>query len=159
MYLKFAKNQFFRAIRERYCLSEGQIQHDGIPCTGINQLPQVIVSHQFCKIAADGVIVDESTGFPVDGRETNVPTGQKLVEGCFADELKGLRECLLSVYCGVRWSAKPSDKKFMFEIRTNLAKPRLVIVFQILAYSALPSPYYSSLKFCTLKKTSPNANS
>ena len=151
MYLKFAKNQFFRAIRERYCISEGQIQHDGIPCTGINQLPQVIVSHQFCKIAADGVIVD--------GRETNVPTGQKLVEGCFADELKGLRECLLSVYCGVRWSAKPSDKKFMFEIRTNLAKPRLVIVFQILAYSALPSPYYSSLKFCTLKKTSPNANS
>ena len=26
-------------------ISEGQIQHDGIPCTGINQLPQVIVSH------------------------------------------------------------------------------------------------------------------
>ena len=21
------------AIRERYCISEGQIQHDGIPCT------------------------------------------------------------------------------------------------------------------------------
>lgn len=33
------------AIRERYCISESQIQHDGIPCTGINQLPQVIVSH------------------------------------------------------------------------------------------------------------------
>ena len=89
-------------------------------------------------------------GFPVDSRDTNVPTGQRLVEGCFADELKGLREFLLSVYCGVRWSAKPSDKKFMFEIRTNLAS--LVIVFQILAYSALPSPYNSSLKFCTLKK-------
>ena len=63
-------------------------------------------------------------GFQVDSRETNVPTGQKLVEGCFADELKGLRECLLSVYCGVRWSAKPSDKKCMFEIRTNLAKTK-----------------------------------
>ena len=62
-------------------------------------------------------------GFPVDSRETNVPTGQKLVEGCFADELKGLREFLLSVYCGVRWSAKPSNKKFMFE------KLRLVIAF------------------------------
>ena len=85
-------------------------------------------------------------GFPVDSRETNVPTGQKLVQGCFADELKGLREFLLSVYCGVRLSAKPSNKKFMFE------KLRLVIVFQILAYSALPSPYNSSLKFCTLKK-------
>ena len=40
----------------------------------------------------------------------------------------------------------------MFEIRTNLAKLSLVIVFQILAYSALPSSYNSSLKFCTLKK-------
>ena len=33
-------------------------------------------------------------GFPVDSRDTNVPTGQRLVEGCFADELKGLREFL-----------------------------------------------------------------
>ena len=115
-------------------------------------MPQVIVSHYFCKIAVDGVTVDESTGFSVDGRENNVPTGQKLVEGCFTDELKGLREFLLSVYCGVMWSAKPSNKKFMFEIMTNLAKLSLVIVFQILAYSALPSPYNSSLKFCTLKK-------